>query len=140
MQHIIQKQLAKSLVPTSRVASLYRELTTQAHMDAVNQFLKFGVPLDIEVFDPLLLHGLRLLAPVFKQFLLFDAAGAFMRQHQVEVIAEALDVSATVIQGVWRRKLAANRFKVILALHQKVVADNKLKLLNHKKFRSSQKR
>ncbi len=140
VQHLIQRQLAKSLVATSDVAKLYRSVTSKAHVELVSQFLKFGVPLGIETFDQLLKHSLELLVPVYRSFLLFSEDGAIMRDNQIHIIAEALDVSATIIQCVWRRKHAKDVFKVLHALRLKVIEDNKVKMLNHKKFRSTQKR
>ena len=140
MQHLIQHQLAKSLVPTSEVARLYRSKTSKQHIELVNQFLKFGVPLGIDTFDQLLTHSIDMLVPVYTNFLLFEADGAIMRDNQVHVIAEALDVNATIIQCVWRRKQARATTHDLNILRQKVIAENKVKMLNHKKYRSTQKR
>jgi hypothetical protein len=138
VQHLLQKQLAKSLVASSLVARKYRELTSAAHIESVMQFLRFGIPLSVEAFDQLLMFALRLLVPVFRNFLLFDPAGAIIRDNQIEVIAEAFDVSATVVQCMLRKRMARVRFRVLQAARMKVKEERRLQMMQHQKFRSSQ--
>lgn len=139
IQHIIQKQLAKKLVQTSEIARLYRTVTSKQHIEAVVQFLKYGVPLNIEIFDQLLMHCLNCLIPVYRSFLLFHPDGAIIRDHQIAVIAEAYDVSATIIQCAIRKKIATERCKVLSVARAKIREENKQKILAHQKKRPTRK-
>ena len=135
VQHMIQKQLAKKLVSTSEIARLYRTVTSKEHIEQVVQFLKFGVPLNIEIFDQLLKHCLDRLVPIYRKFLLFHPDGAIIRDNQIHIIAEALDVSATIIQCVWRRKHAKARCKVLADKRDQLREENRQRILSHQRKR-----
>jgi len=112
IQNVTQKQLAKALVPQSEVARLYREVTSRNHIDLVIDFLNYGVQPSVAVFDALLKIALEKLLKVYRIFLLFEPAGAVLREQRVDIIAEAYEVSALMIQCVWRRKVARDRAEV----------------------------
>lgn len=109
IQNVTQKQLAKTLVAQSEVARLYREVTSRNHIDLVIDFLNYGVQPSVAVFDALLKIALEKLLKVYRIFLLFEPAGAVLREQRVDIIAEAFEVSALMIQCVWRRKVARDR-------------------------------
>jgi len=115
IQHITQKQLAKALVPQSEVARLYREVTSKEHIDLVIDFLNYGIQPSVAVFDALLKISLEKLLRVYRIFLLFEPAGAVLREQRVDIIAEAFEVSALMIQCVWRRKHARYRVAAVRA-------------------------
>lgn len=105
VQTLIQKHLAKALVKTSDVARLYRQVTPPEHIHAVLAFLKQGISVTVDVFDDMLYHALRVLAPAFKIFYLRHGA-AGMRDHFVDNTAKALHCCSIIIQLCWRSKLA----------------------------------
>lgn len=105
-QYMVQKLLAKRLVKESELARTYRSLTTREHVMSVVDFLKFGQHPTVEVFDATLEYVLVRLLPLYRMFLLFDPAGCMLRETSTDLIAEAYDVSATIIQTAYRRVLA----------------------------------
>lgn len=105
VQHMIQKQLARRLTPTSDVARLYRQLTDRQHIDLVIDFLKFGAQPTVQVFDALLQHTLEHLLPLYRVFLLFAPEGRILRDNRVDIVAEAYHVAAVIVQTAVRRKL-----------------------------------
>lgn len=133
IQHVTQKQLAKSLVSESEVARLYRTVTSKNHVDLVIDFLNFGVQPSVAVFDALLRIAIEKLFKVYRIFLLFDPAGSILREQQVEVIAEAYDVSALIIQTALRRKLARIRVGRERAVHNEAELKREAALLSKKK-------
>lgn len=122
IQNVTQKQLAKSLVAQSEVARLYRVVTSKNHIDLVIDFLNYGVQPSVAVFDALLKIALEKLLKVYRIFLLFDPAGALLREQRVDIIAEAYEVSALMVQCALRRKFA--RSKVALVRAAKKQADD----------------
>ena len=109
IQQVTQKQLAKALVASSEVARLYRTVTTKEHISAVVEFLNYGVQPRVAVFDAMLKLCLEKLLKVYRIFLLFEPAGSLLREQHVDIIAEAYDVSALIIQTALRRKFARTR-------------------------------
>lgn len=105
-QYMVQRLLAKRLVKESELARIYRSLTTREHVMLVVDFLKYGQHPTVEVFDAALEHVLVRLLPLYRVFLLFDPAGCMLRETSTDLIAEAYDVSATIIQTAYRRVLA----------------------------------
>ena len=108
VQTLIQKHLAKALVKSSDVARLYRQVTPPEHIRSVLGFLKEGISVTVDVFDDMLYHALRVLAPAFKIFYLRHGA-AGMRDHFVDNTAKALHCCSIIIQLCWRCKLARLR-------------------------------
>lgn len=115
VQHVTQKQLAKALVAESEVARLYRTVTNKQHIDLVIDFLNYGVQPSVAVFDAMLKLALEKLLPVYRIFLLFEPAGSMLREQRVDIIAEAYDVSALIIQTATRRRQARKRVEVVRA-------------------------
>lgn len=105
-QYMVQRLLAKKLVKESELARIYRSLTTKEHVMLVVDFLKYGQHPTVEAFDATLEHVLVHLLPLYRVFLLFDPAGCMLRETSTDLIAEAYDVSATIIQTAYRRVLA----------------------------------
>jgi hypothetical protein len=116
VQHVTQKQLAKSLVQDSEVARLYRQVTNKAHIDLVIDFLNYGVQPSVAVFDAMLKLALEKLHKVYRIFLLFEPAGGMLREQRMDIIAEAYDVSALIIQTATRRRQARKRVEHVIAL------------------------
>lgn len=139
VQHMIQRQLAKKLVATSEIARLYRTVTSKEHIEQVVQFLKFGVPLNIEIFDQLLKHCLDRLVAIYRNFLLFHPDGAIIRENQIHIIADALDVSATIIQCVFRRRSAKKRCKILSDERNRVREENRQRILAHQRKRPNKR-
>jgi hypothetical protein len=106
VQAAVQQQLAKRLIPTSELASLFRTLTSKTHLDMMHDFTSYSIEPSVQVFDALLAHCLRRLLPVYRIFLLFEPAGNMLREQKVDVIAEAYDVSATIVQCKVRQRVA----------------------------------
>ncbi|KAJ1417901.1 hypothetical protein B484DRAFT_400669, partial [Ochromonadaceae sp. CCMP2298] len=104
VQQAVQKQLAQSLVPTSELASLFRTLTKKEDLDSMKDFTSYSLLPSVQVFDALLAHCLQKLLPVYRIFLLFEPAGSILRER--DVIAEAYDVSATIVQCKQRQRVA----------------------------------
>jgi hypothetical protein len=121
IQQVTQKQLAKTLVATSEVARRYRAVTAKEHISAVVEFLNYGVQPDVAVFDALLQYALEKLLKVYRIFLLFDPAGYLLREQRMDIIAEAYDVSAQIIQCAARRKMARRFVAGVRARHQEVL-------------------
>jgi hypothetical protein len=115
VQHVTQKQLAKSLVQDSEVARLYRQVTNKAHIDLVIDFLNYGVQPSVAVFDAMLKLALEKLHKVYRIFLLFEPAGGMLREQRMDIIAEAYDVSALIIQTATRRRQARKRVEHLRA-------------------------
>lgn len=118
IQHVTQKQLAKALVSESEVARLYRQVSSEAHVDLVIDFLNYGVQPTVVVFDAMLKIALEKLHKVYRVFLLFEPAGAMLREQRMDIIAEAYDISALIIQTAVRRRLARSRVKRVRVEHQ----------------------
>jgi hypothetical protein len=110
---VTQKQLAKSLISESEVARLYRTVTAKNHIDMVIDFLNFGVQPSVAVFDAMLQIALEKLLKVYRRFLLFEPAGSMLREQRVDIIAEAYDVSALIIQTAVRRRQAGRRVQAV---------------------------
>ena len=104
IQDLVQKQLAKKLIPISEMAQLYRDLTSPEHIRLVVDYLKYGAQPTVEVFDALLQYALEKLVVVYRVFLLYAPQGELLRATKVEVISEAFYTSALIIQTAWRRK------------------------------------
>ena len=136
VQQVTQKQLAKSLVATSEVARLYRTLTSKEHIHSVAEFLKFGLQPNVVVFDALLKHALEKLLKVYRIFLLFEPAGYLLREQRMDIIAEAFDVSATIIQTALRRKFARKRVAIVRAKHNEEQAKQDMYKSNRKRLAS----
>jgi hypothetical protein len=130
VQTLIQKQLAKSLVKSSDVARLYRQVTPPEHLHAVLLFLKEGVSVGPEVFDDMLFHCLKVLVPAFMIFYLRHG-GAGIKDVYIDNTAQAMHSLAIVVQQVWRCKLARLRVQrkkvnVLEALRLKLEEEQRL--------------
>lgn len=130
VQTLIQKQLAKSLVKSSDVARLYRQVTPPERLHAVLLFLKEGVSVGPEVFDDMLFHCLKVLVPAFMIFYLRHG-GAGIKDVYIDNTAQAMHSLAIVVQQVWRCKLARLRVQrkrdnVLEALRLKLEEEQRL--------------
>ena len=90
VQIMVQKYLAKSLVDTclSGIAKAYREVTSEEHVKSVSNFMHYGVPLTVEVFDAILLHSLHQLQGQYLLFYLRDGA-AGLRNYNTKKTSDA---------------------------------------------------
>lgn len=122
IQHVVQKQLAKALVAESEVARLYRTVTSKAHIDLVVDFLNYGVQPSVVVFDAMLKIALEKLLKVYRIFLLFEPAGSMLREQRMDIIAEAYDVSALIIQTTVRRRQARKIVEIVRVEKQAIEA------------------
>ena len=136
IQHVTQKQLAKALVNESEVARLYRSVTSKAHIDLVIDFLNYGVQPSVAVFDAILKLALEKLHKVYRIFLLFEPAGSMLREQRVDIIAEAYDVSALIIQTAMRRRLASKAVNVRRE-EKRAIEAKRMEEVNQKKKRAS---
>jgi len=108
VQQTLQSHLSKPLVNVSEVSRLYRIVTPPQHIEAVKDFLFHGLAVSVEVFDDMLLHSLRVLAPEYKRFYLRHG-GAGMRDNLLETTAEGMHCNVQMIQMAWRLKGARLR-------------------------------
>lgn len=69
----------------------------------------------VAVFDAMLKLALEKLLKVYRIFLLFEPAGSMLREQRVDIIAEAYDVCALIIQTATRRRQARKRVEGIRA-------------------------
>jgi hypothetical protein len=106
VQRILQKCLAKSLVSKLEIAKRFRQITSEKKIASVVDFLHNATPLDIVVFDDLLFLTLKQLVPTYRQFLVHAPAGQIIRDSVESVISTSLNVAATMMQCLFRRRHA----------------------------------
>ena len=112
IQHMVQKFLAKSLVDSSPLAKKYRKVTSEEHINAVAQFLHYGLPCGIEVFDSILFYCLKHLGSEYLFFFLRDG-GAGLRDRKPEDMSDALNALVQRVQIPFRVKAAKLKIRNI---------------------------
>lgn len=105
VHNLLHKQLATSLVSKSEVARLYPELTKQQHGESISLFLRRGTPVEVEIFDSLLLCALKSLAVEYQLY--FSGSGReVVSSYLPDVWQESQHTSAQLIQAMWRTRMA----------------------------------
>jgi hypothetical protein len=106
VQYVIQKCLSKTMVATSPLAKLFREITPAESIQSIVAFINQGKPLDIRVFDEILFYCLQLLTPIYRFFLYHSVMSQVLHDQSVDLIAEGCDVAVVLIQCLVRKRLA----------------------------------
>lgn len=142
VRHLFQRQLAKRLMHTSELARAYHEETPDAEKNAVEEYISLGYHIGPMVFDTTLRTALLALTREFKNFF-YSEKGLILREHFMDAEAVAADVNATMIQNIFRIRIA-NRVKEKMKLlvkrkHEKLeqvekIEEEKLKKRNQNLF------
>lgn len=97
VQIMVQKYLAKSMVDTCAIAKAYREVTSEEDLKKVSAFMHHGIPITAEIFDAILLHCLKELAPQYLLFYLRDGAAGY-RNNNIKKTTAAFNAVVTRLQ------------------------------------------
>ncbi len=107
---MIQRLLSKSLLEKLEIARVFRDVTSEDHMKAINNFLNYGISVGVEVFHAMFFYTLELLAPTYKRFY-YGYYGSIVRDNAVESASQVYFASASIIQCAWRGKFIRNKVK-----------------------------
>ena len=113
VQHLIQKELSKSLVKVSDVARVFRETTDASDLKNITQFLQHGIPVKIDVFDKMMLRSMQFLLPEYTAFM-YGTGGMYLQKNVPDIGAEFCCINCIIIQSAVRRYLSKKRIIAIV--------------------------
>lgn len=113
VQHLIQKELSKSLVKVSDVARVFRETTDALDLKNITQFMQHGIPVKVDVFDKMMLWTMQFLLPEYTTFM-HGSGGIYLQKNVPDIGAEFYSINCTLIQCAIRRFLSRRRMRVIV--------------------------
>lgn len=106
VRQLVQKFLSAKLIKTKEIARIYHENASPEVKEAVIKYTQYGIAITPSIFDTTLRCALLALTPIYRKFF-YSAKGLLLRQHYMGADEEAAQINATMLQTMFRMRLAA---------------------------------